>query len=48
MKKIDWTTVLKVLLAAGSIGIGLGQSIMADKDLKKKVAEEVAEALKDK
>ena len=48
MIKIDWKTVLKGALTVASVGIALGQSYFANKELDEKVAEKVAEALENK
>lgn len=46
--KIDAMKIIKVVVTVAGVGVSLAQGYLADKDLKKKVAEEVAEALKDK
>lgn len=46
--KIDAMKVIKVVVTVAGVGVSLAQAYLADKDLKKKVAEEVAEALKNK
>ena len=46
--KIKAGTVIKVLVGAAAIAVGIAQQKLADKELKSTVADEVAKALSDK
>ena len=46
--KIDAMKIVKVAVTVAGVGVALAQSFMADKELDKKVAEKVAEALENK
>ena len=46
--KIDAMKIVKIAVTVAGVGITLAQSYFADKDLDKKVAEKVAEALENK
>lgn len=46
--KIDTMKIVKIAVTVAGVGITLAQGYFADKDLDKKVAEKVAEALENK